>query len=125
MNAARHAGSLRDAIKLAHQCGAPPLIERADDELAATGARPRKGILGGVDSVTASERRVAQLASQEMMIKAIAQELFVGAVSIQSAILGGSAASTRNSPAVHRMHEVTPYSTGSKPLVAIDSSGSR
>ena len=51
--------------------------ERANEELAATGARPRKILLGGVDSLTASERRVAQLAAEDMSNKAIAQELFV------------------------------------------------
>jgi DNA-binding CsgD family transcriptional regulator len=68
---------LRDGVEVAQRCGAAALVERANDELAATGARPRKILLGGVDSLTASERRVAHLASQEISNKAIAQELFV------------------------------------------------
>ena len=49
----------------------------ANEELAATGARPRKVLQTGVETLTASERRVAQLAAQEMTNKDIAQALFV------------------------------------------------
>jgi DNA-binding CsgD family transcriptional regulator len=62
---------------LAHVCGATPLVERANEELAATGARPRKILQTGLASLTASERRVAQLAAEELSNKEIAQALFV------------------------------------------------
>jgi DNA-binding CsgD family transcriptional regulator len=68
---------LRQGAELAQRCGASPLVERANQELAATGARPRKLLLSGLASLTASERRVAQLAAQELSNKDIAQTLFV------------------------------------------------
>ena len=68
---------LRQGVGLAHGCGATALVERANEELAATGARPRKILLTGLASLTASERRVAQLASEELSNKEIAQALFV------------------------------------------------
>jgi DNA-binding CsgD family transcriptional regulator len=68
---------LRQAVDLAQRCGAQPLIERANDELAATGAHKRTALLGGVESLTASERRVAQMAAEELSNKEIAQALFV------------------------------------------------
>ena len=43
--------------------GAGPLATRAETELRATGARPRRVMLAGVESLTASERRVAELAA--------------------------------------------------------------
>jgi DNA-binding CsgD family transcriptional regulator len=68
---------LRQGAELAVKCGAIPLVERANEELAATGARPRKVVPGGLDSLTASERRVAKLAADELSNKEIAQTLFV------------------------------------------------
>jgi DNA-binding NarL/FixJ family response regulator len=53
------------------------LEAQARDELAATGARPRRAIQTGVETLTASERRVAQMAAQELSNKEIAQTLFV------------------------------------------------
>src|SRR5439155_10852663 len=60
-----------------HRCGATALVERANDELAATGAHRRNVLLSGIDELTASERRVAQMAAEEMSNKDIAQALFV------------------------------------------------
>jgi DNA-binding CsgD family transcriptional regulator/tetratricopeptide (TPR) repeat protein len=68
---------LREGVHLAVRSGAIPLVERANEELAATGARPRTLVLSGLDSLTASERRVAQLAAEELSNKEIAQALFV------------------------------------------------
>src|SRR4029079_11740324 len=68
---------LREGVELAHRAGAPALVERGNDELAATGARPRKLVVSGLDSLTASERRVAELAARELSNKEIAQALFV------------------------------------------------
>jgi tetratricopeptide (TPR) repeat protein len=55
---------LREGIELALRCGATPLVEHANQELAATGARRRTILLSGLDALTASERRVAQLAAE-------------------------------------------------------------
>jgi DNA-binding NarL/FixJ family response regulator len=68
---------LCDGIDLAHQCGATALVARGNEELAATGAHARKVMLSGLESLTASERRVAQMASEEVSNKEIAQALFV------------------------------------------------
>ena len=64
-------------MELAHLCGAEPLVERARAELRATGARPRRIMRTGVDSLTASERRVAAMAARGMTNREIAQALFV------------------------------------------------
>jgi DNA-binding CsgD family transcriptional regulator len=68
---------LRDGVDLAHQCHATVLVSRGNEELAATGAHPRKVMLSGLESLTASERRVAQMAAEEVSNKEIAQALFV------------------------------------------------
>jgi DNA-binding CsgD family transcriptional regulator len=68
---------LRHALELAHRCGAQPLEERARTELVASGARPRRAALSGVESLTASELRVCQLAAQGLSNAEIAQSLFV------------------------------------------------
>ena len=68
---------LRQGIELAHRCGGTALVERANLELAATGAHPRTVMLSGLDALTASERRVAQMAAEDMSNKEIAQALFV------------------------------------------------
>jgi DNA-binding CsgD family transcriptional regulator len=68
---------LREGVDLARTVGALGLAERGNDEIAATGARPRKILQTGLDALTASERRVAQLAAGGMSNKEIAQTLFV------------------------------------------------
>ena len=68
---------LRQALELAHSCGAKPLAERAHTELLATGARPRRLVLTGVDALTPSERRVATMAADGLTNRDIAQALFV------------------------------------------------
>jgi DNA-binding NarL/FixJ family response regulator len=68
---------LREGLDFAIRSGARPLVERAEQELAATGARPRRLLLSGVESLTASERRVARFAAEGLSNKDIAQALFV------------------------------------------------
>ena len=53
------------------------LWERRQTDPAARGARPRRLMLSGVESLTPSERRVAEMAADNMTNKDIAQALFV------------------------------------------------
>jgi len=69
--------SLREGVEHAQRCGATALVERANDELAATGAHRRTVMLSGLEELTASERRVAHLAAEDLSNKEIAQALFV------------------------------------------------
>jgi DNA-binding CsgD family transcriptional regulator/tetratricopeptide (TPR) repeat protein len=68
---------LHAGMELAHECGAPPLVERARQELVATGARPRRIMRAGVDALTPSELQVARQAAAGMTNREIAQALFV------------------------------------------------
>ena len=68
---------LRRALELADACGAGGLAEHARAELYATGARPRTEALSGVEALTPSERRVADLAAEGQTNRDIAQTLFV------------------------------------------------
>ena len=68
---------LRHALELATICGAAPLAARAERELLATGARPRRIALSGLESLTPSERRVAEMAAEGPTNREIAQALFV------------------------------------------------
>ena len=74
---------LRDALETAHRAGAKTLADQAATELRATGARPRRVVLTGLDSLTASERRIAELASQGLTNREIAQTLFVTARTVE------------------------------------------
>src|SRR4051812_27773506 len=75
---------LREGLALARACGATPLAERAHEELTATGARPRKILRAGTEALTASERRVARMATDGMTNKDIAQALFVTSRTVES-----------------------------------------
>lgn len=68
---------LRDGMELAHRCGATPLADLAVEELRLAGGRPRRRAGVGADALTASERRVAELAATGVANKDIAQSLFV------------------------------------------------
>jgi DNA-binding CsgD family transcriptional regulator len=68
---------LRRGLELAQRCGARPLAEHARIELLATGARPRRLALSGLESLTASEHRVARMAAEGRTNREIAEALFV------------------------------------------------
>jgi DNA-binding CsgD family transcriptional regulator len=59
------------------------LTERARTELTAAGGRPRRLALSGLDSLTPSERRVAQLAAAGLPNREIAQHLFITARTVE------------------------------------------
>ncbi len=68
---------LESGYELARACGSSALVERARQELAASGVRLRRDALQGVDSLTPSERRVAQMAATGRTNPEIAQALFI------------------------------------------------
>lgn len=68
---------LREGLKIARQCGAVRLAKRAHQELRATGETVRRYAPVGVESLTPSERRVAEMAAAGMTNRQIAQSLFV------------------------------------------------
>ncbi len=68
---------LRRALDLASACEAHALADHIRTELQATGARPRTDALAGVEALTPSERRVADLAAAGSANREIAQQLYV------------------------------------------------
>jgi len=68
---------LTAALELAESCGAAPLADQARSQLSATGARVRAARPSGPDALTASERRVADMAREGLTNRQIAQALFV------------------------------------------------
>jgi DNA-binding CsgD family transcriptional regulator len=68
---------LRAGMDVAYRCGATALVETAAAQLRLAGARPRRIEVTGRGSLTPSERRVTDLATEGMSNKEIAQALFV------------------------------------------------
>lgn len=68
---------LREGLDLAQRLGARALAARARRELLAAGARPRRDALRGLESLSPRERQVAELATQGMSNREIAEDLFV------------------------------------------------
>ncbi len=68
---------LREALALAQRCEARTLAELAQEELVVSGAKPRRQVFAGPQSLTPSEWRVAELAAAGMQNREIAQALFV------------------------------------------------
>jgi DNA-binding NarL/FixJ family response regulator len=68
---------LRRAFEIAERSGATALAASIRSELHASGVRPRGSALKGPAALTASERRVADLAAQGQTNKQIAQTLYV------------------------------------------------
>jgi DNA-binding CsgD family transcriptional regulator len=81
VDAARQA--LRRGADLAYRCGAPGLTDQAAKELRATGARPRRLALSGIDALTPAERRVILLAADGCSNSRIAKELFVAEKTVE------------------------------------------
>jgi DNA-binding CsgD family transcriptional regulator len=68
---------LAHGLELANRCGADALEETARTELYAAGGRPRRDALSGPESLTPSERRIADLAAEGHTNRDIAQTLYV------------------------------------------------
>ncbi len=72
------------ALDIAMVCGAELLAQRARQQLAALGARPRSVMLTGAESLTPSERRVCGLAAEGLKNTEIAQALFVSLKTVET-----------------------------------------
>ncbi|WP_127128624.1 LuxR C-terminal-related transcriptional regulator [Georgenia sp. SYP-B2076] len=68
---------LAHALDLARRQGATRLGDRARAELLAAGGRPRREALTGTEALTASERRIAELAADGLTNQQIAAQLYV------------------------------------------------
>ncbi|MEA2298231.1 MAG: hypothetical protein QOF77_1167 [Solirubrobacteraceae bacterium] len=75
---------LQRGADLAAGCGAGALADRAVAELRLAGARPRRRTFRGIDSLTAAERRVSEMAAQQMTNREIAGSLFVTQKTVES-----------------------------------------
>jgi len=75
---------LREALEQARRCGMVRVAKRAHDELQATGETVRRYTPIGVESLTPSERRVAELAASGMTNRQIAQHLFVTVKTVEA-----------------------------------------
>ncbi|MBJ7471652.1 MAG: AAA family ATPase [Solirubrobacteraceae bacterium] len=76
---------LRRAIELADGCAPHTRVaQRARTELAACGGRAPRSSAGGVEALTASERRIVDLAVQGLSNPQVAQELFISRRTVES-----------------------------------------
>jgi DNA-binding CsgD family transcriptional regulator len=74
---------LREGYELARYCGADALAETARSELRASGIRLQREPVSGADSLTPSERRIADMAAAGLSNAEIAQELFLTVKTIE------------------------------------------
>jgi len=74
---------LRQAADVAHHHGATALAGQAETDLRATGAKPRRVRLTGIDALTASELRIAELAAGGLTNREIAQALYITARTVE------------------------------------------
>jgi DNA-binding CsgD family transcriptional regulator len=77
-------GFLEEGLALAERCGSRALAGRAREELLAAGGRSSDPFGSGVEQLTASERRVAELAAAGHSNPEIAQALFVTRKTIET-----------------------------------------
>jgi DNA-binding CsgD family transcriptional regulator len=75
---------LRRAYALASECGGTRLANRARDELGRSGARLIREPASGIDALTPSEVRVAELAAEGLTNREVAQALFVSEKTVET-----------------------------------------
>jgi DNA-binding CsgD family transcriptional regulator len=77
---------LLQGAQIAQRCGASALAQRAIAELKVLGARPRRLAFSGIDSLTASERRIAELAAKQATNREIAQTLYLSVRTVENTL---------------------------------------
>jgi DNA-binding NarL/FixJ family response regulator len=77
-------GARERALELARRGGALAIAKRAHEELEASGEKLRPLLVGGVESLTPSERRVAQLAAEGLTNREVAQSLFLTVKTVET-----------------------------------------
>jgi DNA-binding CsgD family transcriptional regulator len=75
---------LREGLQLADGMGAVPVVQAARHELRALGLRPRRSAVTGPDSLTPTERRVAELAASGLTNRQVAEALFVTVKTVET-----------------------------------------
>lgn len=75
---------LQEAFELARRCGAARIARKSNEELEASGKTVRRYSPIGVESLTPSERRVAEMAASGMTNRQIAQSLFVTVKTVEA-----------------------------------------
>ena len=75
---------LTEALDLADRCGATTLEQRIRGEMRSAGARPRRTRSSGPAALTATERRIAELAASGMTNREIAQAQFVTTKTVET-----------------------------------------
>jgi DNA-binding CsgD family transcriptional regulator len=75
---------LREGLEMARRGGALAVAQRAHEELEATGEKLRPLVAGGVESLTPSERRIAELAAEGRSNREIAQSLFLTVKTVET-----------------------------------------
>ncbi|MGH2990963.1 MAG: helix-turn-helix transcriptional regulator [Solirubrobacterales bacterium] len=75
---------LARGLDIAHRGGIGRVAEMAREELRLAGARPRRTVLVGPDSLTPAERRVTALAAADTSNREIAQRLFVSLRTVET-----------------------------------------
>lgn len=74
---------LREALRIAARCGAKPLESDIRSRLITLGGRPRAAAVTGVQALSASERRVADLAASGATNRQIATQLHLTARTVE------------------------------------------
>jgi DNA-binding CsgD family transcriptional regulator len=74
---------LEAGLRLAQHCNAPPVAQRAYDELLASGLRLTRAALDDRDALTPSELRTARLAAEGMTNREIAQSLYLSPKTVE------------------------------------------
>ena len=79
---------LRAAVEIARPRGMVAVARRAHDELGATGENLGRFVAVGIESLTPSERRIAELAASGLTNRQIAQQLFLSVKTVESHLRG-------------------------------------